>query len=232
MEVKNRPSAQESQKPKSPAIEPEALSGDNRFVVQPKPIFTRQVHARKPTKLVLIGVFFQKFGFVATGTMFVVMVFFTAIMTWVAWNEPHLAPSVVDPILHQDTVYLKFDDEDIYHELARTTETAQLDPAEVTQISIDRPFKIMVTGKRLTLPDDYHVTLLGQGLNNTPLLVGDLDRTVSVPKGENFQLMTIFPTSGIWKPGRYELNFPDAANMFGGQFFAYFTVIEPGKPIK
>jgi hypothetical protein len=193
-----------------------------------KPVAPRT--ALRPTKLVMFGVFFQKFGFVATSTMFVVMVFFTAIMTWVAWNEPHLSPNVVDDQLHQDTVYIKFDDENVYHELARTTESANLDPSEVTQIGNDRSFKIMVTAKRLTLPDDYRVSLIGQGPNDTNLPYADLDRQVTVPKGTDFQLLTIFPPSGSWKPGRYELNFPDAANMFGGQFFAYFTVYEPGKP--
>lgn len=181
-------------------------------------------------KRVLVGVFFQKFGFISVGTMFVVMVFFTGIMTWVAWNEPHLNPSVVDNVLHQDTVYIKFDDENIYHELARTTESAQLDPSEVMQIPTDRPFEILVTAKRLTLPEDYHVSILGQGPNNTNLAYTELDKRVTIPKGTDFQLLTIFPPSGPWKPGRYELNFPDAANMFGGQFFAYLTVYEPGKP--
>ena len=175
----------------------------------------------RETKVVF---FAGRFAFVVVGTMFTVMVIISFFMLWVSFNEPYLQPSVVDDTLHQNKTYLQFEGENFYHELALGNQPADIVADEVTQIPKGKSFKIIFTPKQLDIPENYRIYLKDNGQGPD----GGFTRQSKYLKGTvdgNFYTMTVTPTNGVWTPGRYEIEMPDSG-MFGGKWYAYFTITE------
>jgi len=171
-----------------------------------------------------LGFFAGRFAFVIVGTMLAVATLISFFMLWVSWNEPYLQPNILDDTLHVGKIYLQYDGETVYHELAMGNQPIDLTNAEVTQIPVNRNFKIIFTPKQLDIPEKYQI-YLKEGSKEPE---GGLTRQSKYLKGTvdgNYYSLTVAPVAGKWSSGRYEVVLPDSG-MFGGKWFAYFVVSE------
>jgi hypothetical protein len=170
------------------------------------------------------GFFAGRAAFVIVGAMLVVMTLISVFMLWVSLNEPYLQPSVVDETLHQNKVYLQFEGESFYHELAEGDQPANIVPEEVTQIPADKAFKIIFTPKQLDIPENYKIYLKETGKEPGDGLIRQAKLLKDTADG-NIYSLTVTPANGTWAAGRYEIEMPDSG-MFGGKWYAYFTVAD------
>lgn len=174
-----------------------------------------------------LGFFAGRFAFVMVGTMFTVMVLFSGFMIWVGVNEPYLQPYVVNDKLFQDKIYLQVDGEANYRELIMVTQPGQYDQREITQLPLGASFKIVFTPKQLEVPENYFVTFL-DGPNMNQQIEGGYERQTKFLREQRFYTLTVTPTNGAWPEGRYVIDAP-SGGMFGGRYYAYFTIGNPAK---
>ncbi len=169
------------------------------------------------------GFFAGRILFVIVGTMFVIMTLTSVFMLWVSWNEPYLAPSITDESLHVNKIYLQYEGETVFHELAQGNTPASLLDSEITQIPLNKTFKIIFTPKQLDIPEKYRIYVKESGQGP----VGGLDLKSKYLKETvdgTFYTLTASPLKGSWTPGKYEIEMPDSG-MFGGKWYAYFTIL-------
>ncbi len=172
-----------------------------------------------------IGYFAGRFAFVVVGTMFVVMVLFSFLMLWVSMNEPLLTPYVNNDKLYQDKIFLQVDGETSYRELVIVTQPGDYDQREITQIPAGKTFTVIFSPKQLEVPENYFINFLdGPNKNQEP--AGGFTRQAKFLKERGFYSLTVVPTPGVWPEGRYVIDAP-SGGMFGGRFYAYFTVGTP-----
>lgn len=174
-----------------------------------------------------VGFFAGRIIFIIVGTLFLVMVIFSFFMTWVATNEPYLQPFVVNDKLYQDKIYLQVEGENTYREIIIATEPGVYDQKEITQLPSGAKFKIIFTPKNLEIPESYFVNFAEGPLKNKEIEAGYI-RQARYLRDEKFYSITITPQNGNWPDGRYVIDAP-SGGMFGGRYYAYFTIGEVGK---
>jgi hypothetical protein len=172
-----------------------------------------------------VGFFAGRFAFVMVGTMFTVMVLFSLLMLFVGLNEPYLQPFVVNDKLYQDKIYLLVDGETTYRELVIVTQPGDYDQKEITQLPSGKAFKVIFTTKQLEIPENYFITFQ-DGPNKHQAIEGGYTRQSLFLKDDKFYSLTVTPANGTWPDGKYEIDSP-SGGMFGGRYYAYFTVGAP-----
>ncbi|NWJ45910.1 MAG: hypothetical protein HXX08_08530 [Chloroflexi bacterium] len=175
----------------------------------------------------------RRVAFVLCGAMFGVAFLFTIFTVIVTSTQPELTPNLPDASLHQDELYIKFDDEDFYRSLVVIRDQiADPDPQEVTQIDVGRSFKLVFTPKQMDIPENYRIVYRDQNMTaENAALESNLDRKAGRNVEGGFDTLTISPHNGKWPVGRFLILYEDGG-MFGGRLFAYFTVNEAPSPAK
>ncbi len=171
-----------------------------------------------------VGFFAGRFAFVIVGTMFVVMVLFSILMLWVGMNEPYLQPFVENDQLYQDKIYLQVEGESTFRELIVVTQPGDYDQREITHLPAGKSFKVIFTPKQLEVPENYFITFI-DGPNKNHEIDGGYTRQTKYLKEPKFYTLTVNPTNGLWPDGKYGIDAP-SGGMFGGRYYAYFTVGE------
>ncbi len=218
MEVLNKPELGEGEgQPESHGI-----TASNTSVSKPKK--KGLLYGGRENK---VGFIAGRAAFVLVGTMFLVMVLFSFLMLFVSINEPYLQPFVVNDKLYQDKIYLQVDGEATYRELIVVTQPGDYDQREITQLPAGKGFKIIFTTKQLEVPEYYYVTYLN-GPQKSREVEGGYTRQSKYLRDDKFYTLTVSPNSGAWPVGQYSIDAP-SGGMFGGRYYAYFTVVEPGK---
>lgn len=174
-----------------------------------------------------VGFFAGRFIFVVVGTLFLVMVLFSFFMTWVAANEPYLQPYVLNDKLYQDKIYLQVEGEATYREIIIATQPGNYDQKEITQLPTGSKFRVIFTPKQLEIPESYYITFL-EGDKKNREVDGGYTRKAQLIRDGNFYALTIEPQNGVWPDGKYSIDAP-SGGMFGGRYYAYFTVGNSGK---
>ncbi len=174
-----------------------------------------------------IGFFAGRFAFVVVTSMFLIMVLFSGFMLWVSMNSDYLQPFVPNDALYQDKIYLQVDGESTYRELIVVTQPGDYDQHEITHLPVGKGFKIIFTPKQLEVPENYFVSFLN-GPNMNHEIEGGYTRQARYIKADKFYSLTVSPANGSWPEGQYVIDAP-SGGMFGGRYYAYFTVGEPVK---
>jgi hypothetical protein len=223
MEVINRPDTSNTP-PMPPFDDNDGNGGQGDGSNEPKKGFH---HPKKKLGWLIAG----RAAFVICGAMFVIMIIGTFISIYIITAAPYLAPNVPDTKLRQDKIYIKFDDEDFYHELAIIKDQpVDLDPVEVTQIPQNRNFTLIFTPKQLANPEEYNARFKS-GVRSGEIFTNNLEvfeiRQTKNKGEESFNIVAIRPLPGKqWSIGRYELSMPSPGMFAAGKFFAYVTVNE------
>jgi hypothetical protein len=173
-------------------------------------------------------VILRSVAFVMCGAMFIIAMLFTALTLFVTSNQPYLAPNVQDEILHQDKVYIKFDDENFYRDLVIIrSKIADPEDREVTQITQGRPFKLIFTPKQSDVPENYRIFYRepGREAENTAL-EQQLERRIGRDREGSFDVVTLSIKDGKWPTGKFLIFFQEGG-MYGGTLYAYFSVVAP-----
>lgn len=168
-----------------------------------------------------LGFFAGRFAFVIVGSMVIIMTLISCFMLWVSTNEPYLQPSITDETLHVNKVYLQFDGSTTFQELAMGNQPADIIDAEVLQVSPSKPFKVIFTPKQLDIPERYQVKLRETGQEPAGVFSRQPKFLKETIDG-SFYSLTLTPNAPL-PAGKYEIEFPDSG-MFGGKWFAYFTI--------
>lgn len=203
-----------------PELEP-AVQEANQ-AVQPAPSAKKGwLYRGKENRL---GFFAGRFAFVMVGTMFTVMVLFSFFMLWVGMNEPYLQPFVMNDALYQDKIYLQVDGETTYRELIVVTQPGLYDQREITHLPVGKGFKVIFTPKQLEVPENFFITFLEGPKQNREIEAG-YTRQAKLLREQKFYSLTVYPTDNTWPEGKYVIDCP-SGGMFGGRYYAYFTVGE------
>jgi hypothetical protein len=227
MEVINRPQTQkETAPPNLPPIDDNNDNNDGHGGQgddnKPKKGFGRP---KRSLGWLIAG----RVAFVICGAMLIVMVIGTFVSIYFLTAAPYLVPNVTDVKLRQDKIYLKFDDEDIFHELALVKDQpVVLDQREITQIPPNRNFTLIFTPKNINLPEGYKAYLT-EGEKAGVALTADLEmfeRRDTKNKGEeSFNIIAIRPLPGKqWVTGKYEVVMPLPGMFASARYYAYFTI--------